>query len=65
MGKPMSRNLLKAGHQLVVYDIDQSAIHELASVGAQPGASPSDVAAKSEVIITMLPNSAIVKTVIM
>jgi 2-hydroxy-3-oxopropionate reductase len=65
MGKPMSRNLLKAGHQLVVYDIDQSAIHELASVGAQPGTSPSDVAAKSEVIITMLPNSAIVKTVIM
>jgi len=65
MGKPMSRNLLKAGHQLVVYDIDQSAIHELASVGAQPGASPSDVAAKSEVIITMLPNSAIVKTVIL
>ncbi len=65
MGKPMSRNLLKAGHQVVVYDIDQSAINELANAGAQPGASPRDVAAKSEVIITMLPNSAIVKTVIL
>ena len=29
MGKPMSRNLLKAGHQLVVFDIDQSAINEI------------------------------------
>ena len=65
MGKPMSRNLLKAGHQLVVFDIDQSAIHELANAGAQPGASPRDVAAKSEIIITMLPNSAIVKTVVL
>jgi len=65
MGKPMSRNLLKAGHQLVVFDIDHSAIDELAGAGAQPGASSRDVAAKSEVIITMLPNSAIVKTAIL
>jgi 2-hydroxy-3-oxopropionate reductase len=65
MGKPMSRNLLKAGHQVVVFDIDQSAIHELANAGAQPGTSPCDVAANSEIIITMLPNSAIVKTVIL
>ena len=65
MGKPMRRNLLKAGHQLVVFDIDHSAIDELAGAEAQPGASSRDVAAKSEVIITMLPNSAIVKTAIL
>jgi 2-hydroxy-3-oxopropionate reductase len=65
MGKPMSRNLLKAGHQLVVFDIDQSAINEIVKAGAQPAASPKDVAANSEIIITMLPNTAIVKTVIL
>lgn len=65
MGKPMSRNLLKAGHQLVVFDIDSSAVDELQRAGAEPGASPKDVAARSEVIITMLPNTPIVKAVIL
>jgi 2-hydroxy-3-oxopropionate reductase len=65
MGKPMSRNLLKAGYQLVVFDIDQSAINEIAKAGAQPAASPKDVAANSDIIITMLPNTAIVKAVIL
>ena len=65
MGKPMSRNLLKAGHQLVVFDIDISAVDELQRAGAEPGASPKDVAARSEVIITMLPNTPIVKAVIL
>ena len=65
MGKPMSRNLLNAGHQLVVFDIDSSAVDELQRAGAEPGASPKDVAAKSEVIITMLPNTPIVKGVIL
>jgi 2-hydroxy-3-oxopropionate reductase len=65
MGKPMSRNLLKAGHQLVVFDIDSSAVDELQRAGAEPGASPKDVAARSEIIITMLPNTPIVKAVIL
>ena len=65
MGKPMSRNLLKAGHQLIVFDIDSSAVNELQKGGAEPGVSPKDVAAKSEVIITMLPNTPIVKAVIL
>ena len=65
MGKPMSRNLLKAGHQLVVFDIDSSAISDLQKAGAEPGASPKDVAARSEIIITMLPNTPIVKAVIL
>lgn len=65
MGKPMSRNLLKAGHQLVVFDIDQVSVEELKESGAQAAGSPRDVASRSDVIITMLPNSAIVKSVIL
>jgi 2-hydroxy-3-oxopropionate reductase len=65
MGKPMSRNLLKAGHQLVVFDVDPSAIDDVCKAGAQPATSAKDVAEKSDVIITMLPNTAIVKTVIL
>ena len=57
MGKPMAKNLLKAGHSLVVCDIMPAPVHELVQAGARAGASPKDVAARSDVIITMLPNS--------
>ena len=56
MGKPMARNLLKAGHQLVVYDIAAAPIAEMAAAGAEKGASSKDVAARTEVIVTMLPD---------
>lgn len=56
MGKPMSRNLLKAGHELVVYDIVQGAVDEIVAAGAARGESAADVAARSEITITMLPD---------
>ena len=56
MGKPMSKNLLKAGHRLVVYDIVPERVEEVVSAGAEAGSSSKDVAARSEVIITMLPD---------
>ena len=56
MGKPMSKNLLKAGHRLVVYDIVPAAVEELVAAGADAGASSKDVAQRSEIIITMLPD---------
>lgn len=56
MGRPMSKNLLKAGHKLVVYDIVPERVEDLVAAGANRGASPADVAARSEVIITMLPD---------
>jgi len=56
MGKPMSRNLLKAGHALVVYDIVAAPMEELVAAGAACGASARDVAERSEIIITMLPD---------
>jgi 2-hydroxy-3-oxopropionate reductase len=61
MGKPMARNLRKAGHEMAVYDIRPEAVADLVQAGAQAGTSSRDVAARSDVIITMLPNSPEVK----
>lgn len=68
MGKPMCRNLLKAGYQLTVYSRTQKDVDLI--VGGSDGkavaaASPRDVAAKSDVIITMLPNSPQVREVVL
>jgi 2-hydroxy-3-oxopropionate reductase len=52
----MSKNLLKAGHKLVVYDIGPASVEELVAAGAEKGASSSDVAARTEIVITMLPD---------
>ena len=57
MGKPMSKNLVKAGHELVVFDFNQSAMDELAAVGAKAVKSGAEVAAECDTIITMVPNS--------
>ena len=65
MGKPMAKLLLKAGHSLVVYDLFKDSVKEVVEVGAQEGFSPKDVAQRTDVIITMLPNSPHVKTVIL
>lgn len=61
MGKPMAKNLLAAGKSLVVYDIVPAAVEELVSAGAEKGTSPRDVAERSDIVITMLPNSPHVK----
>jgi 2-hydroxy-3-oxopropionate reductase len=65
MGLPMSKNLLKAGLKLVVYDLNTVAVEELKSAGAEAGTSPKDVASKANIIITMLPNSPQVKAVVL
>lgn len=57
MGKPMAKNLIKAGYELTVYDILPQPVDEVVKAGAQAGLSSKDVAAQSEIIITMLPNS--------
>lgn len=64
MGKPMAKNLIKAGYSLVVFDIVDAAIEELKAEGAETASSPKDVAEKCETIITMLPNGPQVKEVI-
>lgn len=57
MGKPMARNLLKAGYPLVVHNRSRTPVEELAAEGANPAFSPAEVASRSQVIITMLPDS--------
>ena len=57
MGKPMAKNLLKAGKELVVYDINCSAVEELKGDGAEAAENPAELAEQCSVIITMLPNS--------
>jgi 3-hydroxyisobutyrate dehydrogenase len=63
MGAPMARNLLKAGHALVVYDVVARNVEALTSVGAVAAGSAKDAASKGELVITMLPSSPHVKSV--
>lgn len=64
MGKPMAINLVRKGYSLVVFDINPAPVAELTALGADSGRSPAEVAAKSDIIITMLPNSPHVISVI-
>lgn len=63
MGKPMSKNLIKAGYELVVYNKERSSMEEVAAAGAKAAESAAGVAAECQVIITMLPNSPHVRDV--
>ena len=64
MGKPMAKNLMKAGYRLVVFDTNAAPMKELAAAGAETAASPKDVAEKCDVVVTMLPNSPHVRAVV-
>jgi 2-hydroxy-3-oxopropionate reductase len=57
MGRPMARNLLKAGYSLVVHSRSRGPVDEIVKVGATAAASPKEVAGQCDVLITMLPNS--------
>ncbi|WP_416422304.1 3-hydroxyisobutyrate dehydrogenase [Pseudomonas sp. App30] len=63
MGAPMARNLLKAGHRLQLFDLNKAVLDELAAQGGIISASPGEAAAASDLVITMLPAAAHVRTV--
>ena len=65
MGRPMAKNLLKAGYDLTVYDLNAQAVQDVAASGAKAGKSVKEVAAGVDVLITMLPNSPHVKQVLL
>jgi 2-hydroxy-3-oxopropionate reductase len=65
MGKPMSKNLIRAGYDLYVFDIVKAAVDELEEFGAAACSSISEVTENCGTIITMLPNSPQVKEVVM
>lgn len=63
MGAPMARNLLKAGHELHLFDLNTTVLAELAELGGQIALSPRDAAAQGDLVITMLPAAAHVRSV--
>jgi 2-hydroxy-3-oxopropionate reductase len=65
MGKPMAKNLIDAGYKVLVYDINKTALDEIVAYGGERGTSPKNVAEKSDIIITMLPNSPDVKKAVL
>ena len=66
MGKPMSKNLIKAGYELVVCgNIAKGPVEELVAAGAKAAGTPAQVAEQADLLITMLPNSPQVKEVVL
>jgi len=65
MGRPMAKNLLKAGFSLVVYDLNKEAVEDVVKAGAASAHSSRDVAQSTEVIIIMVPDSPEVKEVVL
>ncbi len=65
MGKPMGKNLLKKGYDMTVFDLNKAAVEELCQAGAKSTESIRDLAANCQVILTMLPNSPQVKSVVL
>jgi 3-hydroxyisobutyrate dehydrogenase-like beta-hydroxyacid dehydrogenase len=63
MGKPMAKNLLKADFAVTGYDINKDAVKDVEKAGGRGAGSPKEVAAQSDVIITMLPDSPDVENV--
>lgn len=64
MGKPMAGHLLKAGYPLTVHNRSRAAMDELVAQGAAAADTPREVAANSDVVITMLPDSPDVEGVV-
>ncbi len=65
MGKPMTRNLLKAGYSVTVYNRSRLAMEELAAEGATLANSPKEVAERSQILFTCLPDSPDVEAVVL
>jgi 2-hydroxy-3-oxopropionate reductase len=64
MGRPMAKNLLKAGFPLVVHSRSPEPVDDLAASGAQRASSPADVARRATRIVTMVPDSPDVEKVL-
>lgn len=65
MGLPMAKNLLDAGYRVVGYNRSAEPIEELADYGGEAGGSPRDVAERSDIVITCLPDSPDVRMVVL
>lgn len=61
MGKPIAKNLMKVDYLIIIHDLHNIPIEKLVSECPEKAISPKDVAAKSEIVTTMLPNSIYVR----
>lgn len=64
MGKPMAKNLINAGFALVVHNRSRAAVDDVAAAGATAAESPADVARRSTIVITMVPDTPDVELVL-
>lgn len=64
MGKPMAKNLLAAGHELMVYDFNREAVKEVVDAGAKEAKNGAEIALQSDVVIIMVPNSPHVRSAV-
>lgn len=64
MGKPIARNILKAGYSLTVFDLRQDVVKELAGAGAAGAPTPREAAAGKDIVLLSLPNAAVVEQVL-
>jgi len=65
MGRPMAKNLMKAGHVLVVSNRSRAAVDDLVALGASAAATPADIAGGVDILVTMLPNGPDVREVVL
>lgn len=65
MGRPMAKNLVKAGHEVTVFDFNEEAVKDLVSCGAKAAVSGKELAGDVEVVITMVPNSPHVRAAVL
>jgi len=64
MGRPMAKNLLKAGYDLTVFDFNAAAVEDVVACGAKKAANAKEAASGVDVFLTMVPNSPHVKAVL-
>ena len=65
MGRPMSKNLIKAGYELVVNDFNRDAVADVVACGAEAATSNKEVGEKCDVVITMVQNSPQVRSALL
>ncbi|MFC4360362.1 NAD(P)-dependent oxidoreductase [Halobium salinum] len=65
MGEPMAKNVLDAGYPVVAHNRSDGPVDRLADAGATPASSPAEVARESDVVITVLPDTPVVESVVL
>lgn len=64
MGKPMAQNVLAAGYDVVAHNRSRGSVEELAKAGAEPATSPAEVTRSADVVVTVLPDTDAVESVL-